>query len=164
MSIKSNTEFVFHVINDPGSMIPERFSAHWIDEQNGIQGLYGRSIHAPESQTIVALLFMRKNGWNREKIDAWFAEHPEYIKPSVQKLGIQRESSGMIEGKMIKAKTRKNGLIADPADIVKMNLTSGVMCCVAGGMVSFEKSKEELEPKKKIPETLVERVKSRMGW
>ena len=75
-------EFFIYWIEDPAGYIQERFSARWIDEENGIQAIYGLKIDRPETPTPIALLFMRAKNWDRTKVDAWMQVHPEVAKPT----------------------------------------------------------------------------------
>jgi len=73
-------EFIFYQIHDPAAFLEERFSTAWIDQTNGIQGIYGRLREDPENPQLMALLFMKAEGWNPEKMRDWLNNHPQYLK------------------------------------------------------------------------------------
>jgi len=73
-------EFIFYQIHDPAAFLQERFSTAWIDQTNGIQGIYGRLREDPENPQLMALLFMKAKGWNPEKMRDWLNNHPQYMK------------------------------------------------------------------------------------
>lgn len=72
----------------------DRFSVNWIDEQNGIQAIYGLKKETAVP-TVFALLFMRAKDWTKEKASEWLGQHPEYLP---RKLG---ETVAIIKGKKI---------------------------------------------------------------
>jgi hypothetical protein len=84
-------EFIFYQIRDPAAFLQEHFSTAWIDQTNGIQGIYGRLSEDPENPQLMALLFMKAKGWNPEKMRDWLNNHPQYLKaPSeLAAVGIQ---------------------------------------------------------------------------
>lgn len=85
-------EFVFYQIRDPAAFLEERFSTTWIDQTNGIQGIYGRLRDDPESPQLMAILFMKAKGWTLEKMRGWLDNHPQYLRaPSepVAAVGVQ---------------------------------------------------------------------------
>lgn len=57
--------------------IPERFTQHAIDRENGIYGIYGQHIDSPDTPALVALLFV--NSWTAERVDEWLRTHPMYL-------------------------------------------------------------------------------------
>ena len=71
-------EFLPIFLEDFAVFEPEHFSARWIDEENGVQAIYGmkRSTSVP---SVFALFFMRDKGWDRSKALDWLGEHPEYL-------------------------------------------------------------------------------------
>jgi len=73
-------EFVFCQIRDAAAFLEERFSTAWIDQTNGIQGIYGRLREDPENPQFMALLFMKAKGWTPEKMRDWLNNHPQYLK------------------------------------------------------------------------------------
>jgi len=73
-------EFIFYQIRDPAAFLEERFSTAWIDQTNGIQGIYGRLREDPENPQLMALLFMKAKGWTPEKMRDWLNNHPKYLK------------------------------------------------------------------------------------
>ncbi|UCE15447.1 MAG: hypothetical protein JSV12_06105 [Candidatus Bathyarchaeota archaeon] len=89
-----NQEFILHQIHDPAAFLEERFSTAWIDQTNGIQGIFGRLREDPENPQLMALLFMKTNDWTIEKVQKWLHDHPQYVRqiqpqPSPAAVGVQ---------------------------------------------------------------------------
>jgi len=87
-------EFILHQIHDPAAFLEERFSTAWIDQTNGIQGIFGRLREDPENPQPMALLFMKANDWTIEKMQEWLRDHPQYVhqvqpQPSPAAVGVQ---------------------------------------------------------------------------
>jgi len=86
-------EFIFHQIHDPTAFLEEHFSTAWIDQTNGIQGIYGLLRDNPENPQLMALLFMKAKGWTLEEMKNWLNDHPQYLMTSSEPLaavGIQQ--------------------------------------------------------------------------
>jgi len=86
-------EFIFHQIHDPTAFLEEHFSTAWIDQTNGIQGIYGLLRDNPENPQLMALLFMKAKGWTLEEMKNWLNDHPQYLRTSSEPLaqvGIQQ--------------------------------------------------------------------------
>jgi len=75
-----NQEFIFYQIRDPAAFLEERFSTAWIDQTNGIQGIYGRLRSDPENPQPMALLFMKAKDWTLEQMRDWLNNHPQYLR------------------------------------------------------------------------------------
>jgi len=73
-------EFIFYLVQDPAAFLEERFNSVWIDQANGVQGLYGYLREKPDSPQPMALLFMKANGWTPEKVQGWLQDHPQYVR------------------------------------------------------------------------------------
>jgi len=73
-------EFIFYQTRDAAAFLEERFSTAWIDQTNGIQGIYGRLREVPENPQLMALLFMKAKGWTPEKMRDWLNNHSQYLK------------------------------------------------------------------------------------
>ena len=71
-------QFILHQINEPAAFMQEHFSTVWIDQTNGIQGIYGLLREKPENPQPMALLFMKDKGWTTEKVEEWLTNHPQY--------------------------------------------------------------------------------------
>jgi hypothetical protein len=56
----------------------EHFSSVWLDQTNGIQGIYGLLRDKPENPQPMALLFMKDKGWTLTKMEEWLNNHPQY--------------------------------------------------------------------------------------
>ena len=56
----------------------EHFSMVWLDQTNGIQGIYGLLRDKPENPQPMALLFMKNKGWTLDKTQEWLSSHPQY--------------------------------------------------------------------------------------
>jgi len=74
------TEFIFYLVQDPALFLEERFSSVWVDQTNGVQGLYGYPREKPDSPQPMALLFMKANGWTLEKVQSWLRDHSQYVR------------------------------------------------------------------------------------
>jgi len=73
-------EFIFHQIRDPAAFLEEHFSTTWIDQTNGVQGIYGLLRLDPDSSQLMALLFMKAKDWTPEKVRNWLNSHPQYLR------------------------------------------------------------------------------------
>lgn len=92
-------EFIWYMVRDPAAFLEERFSTAWIDQTNGIQGIYGYLREHPNSLQPMALLFMKANGWTIEKMQEWLRDHPQYVRqvqpqPAPAAIGIQPAQPG----------------------------------------------------------------------
>jgi len=76
------SEFIFYLVRDPAAFLEERFSTVWVDQTNGVQGVYGYSREKPDSPQPMALLFLRANGWDTAKVREWLERHPQYVRQS----------------------------------------------------------------------------------
>jgi len=75
-------EFIFYLVQDPALFLEERFGSVWIDQANGVQGLYGYLREKPDSPQPMALLFMKANEWTLGKVQSWLRDHPQYVRQS----------------------------------------------------------------------------------
>ena len=73
-------EFILYAIRDPTTFLEEHFSTAWIDQVNGIQGIFGRLREEPENPQPFALLFMKAKNWTVEKMQDWLNNHPQYLR------------------------------------------------------------------------------------
>jgi len=71
-------QFIYHLIREPAAFLKEHFSSVWIDQTNGIQGIYGLLHDKPESPQPMAFMFMKDKGWTTEKVEDWLSSHPQY--------------------------------------------------------------------------------------
>ena len=78
MGLATEDEFLMLLLEDPAGYIQERFSAHWIDEENGVQAIFGLKT-GKSTPSAFALLFMRDKGWTRNRALDWLGDHPEYL-------------------------------------------------------------------------------------
>jgi len=115
-------EFIYYAVRDPAAFLEDRFSTVWIDRFNGIQGIYGRLRDAPENPQPMALLFMKANNWDTDRVKLWVQEHPQYLKgpeeappavyPHLQiealqnQLGIVTEQKKTLEGALKEAEAK----------------------------------------------------------
>jgi hypothetical protein len=72
-------EFIYHQIHEPAAFLQEHYSTAWIDQTNGIQGIYGLLREKPENPQPMALLFMKNKGWTLDKMEEWLSSHPQYV-------------------------------------------------------------------------------------
>jgi len=109
-------DFILYPIRDLAVFMPEHFQVNWIDQNLGIQALYGRLIENPESIQPFALLFMKAKDWTPNKIESWLADHPQYARPSLapQPVGVQVQTpappKAMGVEKMSEEKPKENKL------------------------------------------------------
>jgi len=83
-------EFVYVQLADPQKFLEDHFSVSWVDQTNGIQGMFGVERESPGgSPKVFALLFMRAKGWDLAKAQAWLVEHPQYSSQFSQPAGVQ---------------------------------------------------------------------------
>jgi len=75
-------EFVFYLVRDPAAFLEERFSTVWVDQTNGIQGVYGYLREQTDSPHPMALLFLKAKGWDTAKVREWLERHPQYVRQS----------------------------------------------------------------------------------
>jgi len=100
-------EFILYMLHDPMAFLPEHFSTAWIDQTNGIQGIFGRLRKDPENSVPQALLFMKATGWTLEKMQDWLQNHPQYLRASAPaQPGIQPASGDTGVMKMSKGKLK----------------------------------------------------------
>ena len=78
MGLETEHEKLIIWLQDPGVFQPEHFSAEWIDEERGIQGVFGLLPRA-SARTPVFLLFSRGNNWTWSRAMDWLSEHPAYL-------------------------------------------------------------------------------------
>jgi hypothetical protein len=74
----SPQQFILHQIAEPVAFMEEHFSMVWLDQANGIQGIYGLLREKPENPQPMALLFMKNKGWTLNKTEEWLNSHPQY--------------------------------------------------------------------------------------
>jgi len=105
-------EFILYQIRDPVAFLEEHFSTAWIDQTNGIQGIYGRLREDPENPQLMALLFMKAKGWTPEKMRNWLNNHPQYLKaPSEPAAAVGAQSVQPVEEKLGKRKPLGEAII-----------------------------------------------------
>ncbi|PVX27040.1 MAG: hypothetical protein CW716_04395, partial [Candidatus Bathyarchaeum sp.] len=83
----SPQQFILHQLAEPAAFMEEHFSIVWLDQANGIQGIYGLLRAKPENPQPMALLFMKNKGWTLDKTEEWLSSHPNYtqiIEPQLQ--------------------------------------------------------------------------------
>jgi hypothetical protein len=79
---QTQQQFILHMLRESSAFMKEHFSSVWIDQTNGIQGIYGLLNEKPENPQPMALLFMKDKGWTTEKIEDWLSTHPQYVQPA----------------------------------------------------------------------------------
>jgi hypothetical protein len=77
-------QFIYYPIREPSAFMKEHFSSVWIDQTNGIQGIYGLLREKPENPQPMALLFMKDKGWTTEKMEEWLSNHPQYTQTQTE--------------------------------------------------------------------------------
>lgn len=151
-------EFIFYLVQDPSVFLEERFNSIWIDQTNGIQGLYGYLREKPDSPQPMALLFMKANGWTLEKVQSWLRDHTQYVRQDQ----FQRVSTAVGVQPTIVAIERKK------PDLVEAILPSETEQLLSpSGLVSKREILELLPERVPIhwgygPAELVRRLKSKL--
>jgi len=116
-------EFIFYQIRDPAAFLEERFSTAWIDQTNGIQGIYGRLRENPENPQPMALLFMKAKGWTPEKMRDWLSNHPQYLKAPSEPAAVGVQPVQWAEEKLGKRKPLGEAIIGSleppPSDLIR---------------------------------------------
>lgn len=69
-------EFTVKVVNDINSVDLTSLHSVWIDQQQGVQSLWGR--RQDGTDVIVLISFANSLGWTPERVDEFFRLHPEY--------------------------------------------------------------------------------------
>jgi hypothetical protein len=77
-------QFILHQIHESAAFMEEHYSTAWIDQTNGIQGIYGLLREKPENPQPMALLFMKNKGWTLEKMEEWLSSHPQYAQTQTE--------------------------------------------------------------------------------
>jgi len=77
-------QFIYYPIHEPTAFLEEHFSTTWIDQTNGIQGIYGLLREKPENLQPMALLFMKNKGWTLDKMEEWLSSHPQYAQTQTE--------------------------------------------------------------------------------
>jgi hypothetical protein len=80
----SSQQFILHQIHEPAAFLEEHYSTAWIDQTNGIQGIYGLLREKPENPQPMALLFMKNKGWTLDKMEDWLSSHPQYAQTQTE--------------------------------------------------------------------------------
>jgi len=119
-------EFIFYLVQDPAAFLEERFNSIWIDQTNGVQGLYGYLREKPDSPQPMALLFMKANGWTLEKMQSWLRDHPQYVRqsqpqPVSTSVGIQPANAAIEQRKTALAEAilpSETEQLVSPSDLV----------------------------------------------
>ena len=111
-------EFIFYLVHDPAAFLEERFNTIWVDQINGIQGVYGYLREQADQPQPMALLFMKANGWTLQKTAEWLRDHPQYMKQtSPAATGIQPAQSEPSQTigvmKMSKTQTKEDSALTE---------------------------------------------------
>jgi len=75
-------EFIVLEVNSFQIFVQERFSLSWVDEKQGVQGIFGITDNLQEQ--IFELLFFRKNGWTMKKVREWLVKNPKFFSTKLQ--------------------------------------------------------------------------------
>jgi hypothetical protein len=74
-------QFIYYQTSEPAAFMEDHFSSVWIDQTNGIQGIYGLLRDKPENPQPMALLFIKDKGWTTEKMEDWLSNPQTPEKP-----------------------------------------------------------------------------------
>ncbi|PVX24519.1 MAG: hypothetical protein CW691_07325 [Candidatus Bathyarchaeum sp.] len=83
-------QLFFYPITECAAFMDEHFSLVWIDQTNGIQGIYGLLRDKPENPQPMALMFMKDKRWTIEKMEEWLSSHPQYVQAQPEKPPIEQ--------------------------------------------------------------------------
>lgn len=73
-------DFIMYLIQSLDIFLLNDMQVLWLDQDKGIQAIYGRLKERPESLQPFAYLFMKAREWDDNKIQAWLTDHPQYAK------------------------------------------------------------------------------------
>lgn len=76
-------EYVMGFYQDTAAFLPEHFSTLWLDRENGVLAIIGKTKQQPDVQRTLAILFSKEKLWDEVKIRDWLRLHPDYME-SVQ--------------------------------------------------------------------------------
>jgi hypothetical protein len=72
-------EYVLGFYQDASAFLPGHFSTVWLDRENGVLAVMGKTRQQPESQRTQAIFFSKEKLWDQLKIQGWLALHPNYM-------------------------------------------------------------------------------------
>jgi len=74
-------EYTLGFYQETSSFMPEHFSTTWLDRENGILAIMGKTKDHPELQRTQAIFFSNQKLWDQTKIKDWLSLHPNYLTP-----------------------------------------------------------------------------------
>ncbi|MEM2119118.1 MAG: hypothetical protein QW840_03225, partial [Candidatus Bathyarchaeia archaeon] len=72
-------DYVLGFYQDVNSFLPQHFSIVWLDKENGILAIFGKTKASPETQRVQSLFFAKEKLWDENKIRDWLSLHPHYM-------------------------------------------------------------------------------------
>jgi hypothetical protein len=74
-------EYTLGFLQDVGAFLPEHFSTVWLDRQDGVLAVMGKSKQNPDQQRTQAIYFSNDKLWDQNRIRDWLSLHPSYTTP-----------------------------------------------------------------------------------
>jgi len=74
-------EYILGFYQAPSLFLPEHFATVWLDRENGVIALMGKTREQPDVQRTQAIFFSKTKMWDQTKIQDWLQLHPSYIIP-----------------------------------------------------------------------------------
>jgi len=76
----SEQDFILYPIQSLDVFLLDHMQVMWLNQERGIQAIYGRLREQPESLQPFAYLFMKARDWTPQSIEAWLLDNPQYAK------------------------------------------------------------------------------------
>jgi hypothetical protein len=74
-------EYTLGFYQETSAFMPEHFSTMWLDRENGILAIMGKTKNQPEVERTQAIFFSNQKMWDQTKIKDWLSLHPNYLTP-----------------------------------------------------------------------------------
>jgi hypothetical protein len=74
-------EYTLGFMQDAGAFLPEHFCTVWLDRQNGVLAVMGKTKMNPDQQRTQAIYFSNDKLWDQNRIRDWLSLHPSYTTP-----------------------------------------------------------------------------------
>lgn len=99
-------DFIVYPIQSLDIFLLDCMQVMWINQEKGVQGIYGALKAKPESLQPYCYLFAKARDWDDKKIQAWLVDNPQYAKSAQtpQPVGIT-QSTPIIKESVEKAVT-----------------------------------------------------------
>jgi hypothetical protein len=90
---ESEQDFIIYPIQSLDVFLLDGMQIMWLNQERGIQAIYGKLKEKPESLQPYAYLFAKARDWDDKKIQAWLTDNPQYAKSAQtpQPVGITQQ-------------------------------------------------------------------------